>query len=505
MKKIFVIGALIILLGLLINPTLNANILELKNKSQNNDNIELTNTIEYPINAATWNVGNSWIYDMNLAFHALNGGDDTTLKVEGTVPQMYCRVKEITSMDSEQVYVLSIDDYFTGTVNLFGMFDIGHLENVRFSGEAYINANSLAPQKFFFELDGKIGIPILGEADFFFTLEMSFKPSFNFFGFPIESGENSWNVDALASLTAYVKIKLLGVINYETTYSPDSMDFDDTITNMGLETISVKGKNYETVKLSGIYGDPSSLYYSPEVGFLAKVYEDLIWGEDGNIKALFDLKLVDTNFILGNDPPKKPTTPSGPSSGNINEKYNYVARTIDPEGDKVKFLFDWGDGSETDWTNSVNSGSECVNSHTWVQKGIYNVIVCAKDESGIVSEWSDPFTVTIGYDQPMITIKIHRIVQTEGIDIAYPWDENSLPPEFYYKVSAETPDLSFISSEYNHNTESGDYETDGSKWDSTLDWQPNKAHELLVKNREVLIKIKVMDFDDPILEAGDWM
>jgi len=496
MKKLLVFGVFVIFLTLAITPSINANTITIRNNGNNQETMT-TNAIDFPVNVPPWNVGNSWTYDMTLAFEALDDNQGTTLKVNGRVPSMYCRVDEIKCINGEEVYILDIDGLFSGTVNLLGILDIGHLNNVAFGGSAYFNANRLAPQSFFFELDGKMGTP-LGDVDFYFTLDMSFEPSFDFINFPIYEDEESWDISTDASLTAYVKIKLLGLINYETTYGPQDMDFDDTISNMGVETVNVGAGSFETVKLGGIYGDPSEIYYAPEVGFLAKVYEKLLWGEGGNIVALFDLELSDTNYIVGNDPPNKPSTPSGSSTGYLAETYSYTTKATDPEGDKVYYWFDWGDGFNSGWLGPYSSGSERSAEHAWVQKGIYNVVVRAKDESGIISEWSDPFTVTIGYEQPAITFIMHRIWQKDGIDVWYPWDPDNLLPELYYDVVAESDD--FTATDSYHNTDDGEYSNDGNKWNSNDDWTMDKEHELVVESREVLIKIKVMDWDG---DSGD--
>ena len=95
--------------------------------------------------------------------------------------------------------------------------------------------------------------------------------------------------------------------------------------------------------------------------------------KDGNIGS--------TNL---NNPPAKPTI-SGPTSGETGTSYTYTAVTTDPDGDKVFYCFDWGDGDEF-CTNLYDSGEQVTLSHTWDSDGDYTVTVKATDENGAESE-----------------------------------------------------------------------------------------------------------------------
>ncbi len=95
-----------------------------------------------------------------------------------------------------------------------------------------------------------------------------------------------------------------------------------------------------------------------------------------------------------NFPPNIPSTPSGPGSGEINIPYTYSTSATDPDNEKVKYIFDWGDGTtlETDYISSSTSISK---SYSWQNPGIYNVRVAAIDTHSSTSDWSSPTTVTI--------------------------------------------------------------------------------------------------------------
>ena len=100
--------------------------------------------------------------------------------------------------------------------------------------------------------------------------------------------------------------------------------------------------------------------------------------------------------LLVNDPPEKPSTPDGPASGGTGVEYQYATSTTDPEGDQVYYLFDWADGTDSSWLGPYTSGATAEASHVWTGEGDYDIKVVAKDEHGILSEWSDSLPVSIG-------------------------------------------------------------------------------------------------------------
>lgn len=98
--------------------------------------------------------------------------------------------------------------------------------------------------------------------------------------------------------------------------------------------------------------------------------------------------------------PVKPQRPSGPASGQINIEYSYTSSTTDPDGDKVYYLFNWGDGTTSVWIGPYNSGATATAKHTWTVQGSYEIKVKAKDEHGAQSEWSDPLLISMPLNQP---------------------------------------------------------------------------------------------------------
>lgn len=94
-------------------------------------------------------------------------------------------------------------------------------------------------------------------------------------------------------------------------------------------------------------------------------------------------------------PPNKPDAPYGPTSGGINKEHTYTASTTDSDGDQLYYLFEWGDGEVSGWIGPYDSGVVAEASHEWEKKGNYQIRVKAKDEHGVMGEWSDPLPVSM--------------------------------------------------------------------------------------------------------------
>jgi len=101
-------------------------------------------------------------------------------------------------------------------------------------------------------------------------------------------------------------------------------------------------------------------------------------------------------------PPEKPSSPSGPTSGNAGEEYTYETSTIDADygNQQIYYLWDWGDDTFSDWLGPYESGETTEASHVWTEQGSYGIRVKAKDVYDCESPWSDPLPVTMPVNQP---------------------------------------------------------------------------------------------------------
>jgi hypothetical protein len=99
-------------------------------------------------------------------------------------------------------------------------------------------------------------------------------------------------------------------------------------------------------------------------------------------------------IAVANRQPEKPEKPQGSRSGTSDKSYKYSASAIDPDGDDLQIIFDWGDGSSSQ-TEMVNSGAMVQMPHIWSQAGTYQVRVMAIDKNNAESLWSDGKAVKI--------------------------------------------------------------------------------------------------------------
>jgi len=110
---------------------------------------------------------------------------------------------------------------------------------------------------------------------------------------------------------------------------------------------------------------------------------------------------------VDNEPPEKPDAPTGKTFCKVGISYSYSALTTDPDGDRIYYMFDWDDGTSTEWTGPYNTDQTISMSHIWDAKGTYQIKVKAKDEHGEESEWSDPLPITMPKNMAINTPFIH--------------------------------------------------------------------------------------------------
>jgi len=109
-----------------------------------------------------------------------------------------------------------------------------------------------------------------------------------------------------------------------------------------------------------------------------------------------------SNIQVGSSYPPYPPTIEGTAVGKPEKEYEYTSVTTDPEDDQILYLFDWGDGTASDWLGPYNSGESVTAPHAWPAVGDYEIKVRAKDIEGSIGYWSDPFPLHI--DLPALDV-----------------------------------------------------------------------------------------------------
>lgn len=213
-----------------------------------------------------------------------------------------------------------------------------------------------------------------------------------------KGGESGWSSELTVNMvpndppsipTMPAGDETTGTVGYSYDFSTSSSDPEDDQIKYGWD-----------LDEDGTVDEWTNLYDSD-----ALCTSSLIWTKDGT----FNLKVKardqygatsdwsDTITVtMSNVKPNKPDQPSGPATGDGGTKYTYTTTTTDPDGHRIKYWFDWGDGTNSGWVGPFNSGTEGQASHTWNQKGDYEIKVKAKDEyESDETEWSDPLTISM--------------------------------------------------------------------------------------------------------------
>ena len=121
------------------------------------------------------------------------------------------------------------------------------------------------------------------------------------------------------------------------------------------------------------------------------------WGEDGWFRIAYGECEIQKNVYYyegPNYPPGQPEPPEGSTRGKPGEPYTYTATVNDPDGNDIRYTFDWGDGNTTR-TSYVAAGTPISVNYTWAEKGTYNIRVKAEDVHGLDGNWSKPLPVSM--------------------------------------------------------------------------------------------------------------
>jgi len=100
-------------------------------------------------------------------------------------------------------------------------------------------------------------------------------------------------------------------------------------------------------------------------------------------------------FPFENQQPKKPDRPFGETELKPNQDFVFSSKTLDSDGNDIYYRWNWGDGNISEWIGPFKSNENCEESHSWKEKGDYQIKVQAKDSNGGESPWSEPLKVNV--------------------------------------------------------------------------------------------------------------
>jgi len=143
---------------------------------------------------------------------------------------------------------------------------------------------------------------------------------------------------------------------------------------------------------------------SPIMGEDGIIYVGSSWDEDNGGWTGY----LHASGELDPNAPAAPTI-TGELNGRIRVEYEYTFSSNDPNGDDVFYYIDWGDGEFTDWIGPYDSGQQITVSHTWSEKGTYNIKARAKDTDNLWGPWGE-LEVTMPMSQPSVNQQILKAI-----------------------------------------------------------------------------------------------
>ena len=168
---------------------------------------------------------------------------------------------------------------------------------------------------------------------------------------------------------------------------------------------SVNDPNNDQMVVSFYWGTGEQIMNHTSVvtdtnGFMQVQIDDLestsdYWWYVETDDGIYISKSETWSFTTIGYPPDKPNTPTGFTNVFVNNTSYYITTTVDSDGDQIFYKFDWDDDFPTGWIGPFDSGAICNISHVWLEEGVYDVKVKAKDGKNEESTWSDILRVIV--------------------------------------------------------------------------------------------------------------
>jgi len=335
-----------------------------------------------------WEEGNFWEYNIDILY------DAETVVIDISMENILFEVTEVNS----ESYILVFHGVITGSVNLANIVS-GNLINTEIDGNIHIRKSDLAVNKISdVVVDGEIHRQLVTNS-FHAAIEINqnVTPVLSPYNFPITVDE-TWTVPNM-TFWVYLYAHVNLAIPFERTFSFPLVIREHMLSCITKETlIGPYGAFNDSFSVTG--GESQyTFWYSPSAHNILRAEQKniIIWHNETPYVLIdnIDIELQNTTFPPTNVPPDTPQKPSGTTSGEIGTLYPYTSQTMDKDGDQIYYLFDWGDGTQSEWIGPYPSGQMVIVEKEWNAQGTFNLKVKAKDTQGLESTYSDPLIVSM--------------------------------------------------------------------------------------------------------------
>ncbi|MCJ7570465.1 MAG: PKD domain-containing protein [Candidatus Thermoplasmatota archaeon] len=196
--------------------------------------------------------------------------------------------------------------------------------------------------------------------------------------------------DEASSFSGHLHVYVTEIVSRWDDYSGVPYHFA-MLDNWGINQ-AVTISPQETVTVSNLWSGPTDIVMS-NIKVIGSIFKS---------SNMFTVETAAVSPQAGNtDPPSTPGQPSGPSSGYVGIDYTYSTSSTEPNGDSIKYGWDWNDDNTIDeWTDYYPSGQTASITHSWDSTGTYNFKVKAQDIFGDQSAFSTTKSVNILIGEP---------------------------------------------------------------------------------------------------------
>lgn len=339
----------------------------------------------------SWDKGDSWTYKVTI-----DGGLDEFGFRNIKLTNLKFTLDEI----QEEKYKLDVTSDIIGSMDLTSSIYVT-LIDTQLQGTAYVDISTLSLEKIDeIYIGGRIKVNNLpGSIPFGATglFNITYGGEDLPINFPINI-DDSWDVDIII-----IEVSITHGISGLGIPDPIELSFfieDHHANCIGWDVVKIVDTNYDALKIDSDLADQHDIWYSPAAGNVIKVVTRNMpasWGGWGYYDL--DMELISTTYQAISNPPETPVAPYGPTTLDVGVSGDYSTASNDPDGDDIRYVFDWGDGTETT-SDFIMSGRPVLASNSWNKKGDYEVKVKARDKYGQQSSWSEALAVSILNDAP---------------------------------------------------------------------------------------------------------